>query len=181
MNFFNSYELDLLHDLQNAVRCNILDRLMPCITSLANAGIFWIIIAIVLLIFKKTRKIGITMSLSLLIGLIVGNLTLKPLVARIRPYDFDPTVTLLISPEHDYSFPSGHTLASFEGAVSIFVYNKKTGVAAMLLAFTIAFSRLYLMVHYPSDVIVGALLGSLFAYIAYKITMRFTSKIDKLI
>lgn len=178
MNFFNSYELNLLYNLQSIVRGELLDRLMPRITSLANAGIFWIVLALVLLIFKKTRKIGITMALSLLLGFIVGNLIVKPLVARVRPYDFDSSIALLISPEHDYSFPSGHTLASFEGAVSIFLYHKKSGVAAIALAFLIAFSRLYLMVHYPSDVIVGAVLGSLFAYTAYRITLRFVSKND---
>lgn len=179
MNFFNSFELDLLYNLQSIFRGELLDKIMPHMTSLANAGILWILLAVVLLIFKKTRKIGITMALSLFLGFIIGNLTVKPLVARIRPYDFDPSIVLLISPEHDYSFPSGHTLASFEGAVSIFLYRKKAGIAAIALAFLIAFSRLYLMVHYPLDVIVGAVLGSLFAYTSYKITVRFTSNADK--
>lgn len=170
MNSFNSFELELLHDLQDAVQCDFLDWFMPIITSLANAGIFWILLAVVLLCFKKTRKVGLTMGIALIFGLLVGNLTLKPLTARIRPYDFDTSINLLIPPEHEYSFPSGHTLASFEGAVSIFAHNRKFGTASLVLAALIAFSRLYLMVHYPIDVITGAILGSIFALTAVKIT-----------
>ncbi len=176
MNFFNSFEIELLHDLQDAVQCDFLDWFMPIVTSLANAGIFWILLAIVLLCFKKTRKVGLTMGIALVIGLLVGNLTLKPLTARIRPYDFDPSITLLIPPEHEFSFPSGHTLASFEGAVSIFAYNRNFGIAALIFAALIAFSRLYLMVHYPIDVITGAILGSAFAVAAVKITALISGK-----
>lgn len=168
MNFFNVYEIEILHSLQDTVQCPFLDRLMPLITSLANYGIFWILLAVVLLLFKRTRKIGLSMGIALILGLIVGNLILKPLTARIRPYDFDPSILLLIPPEHEYSFPSGHTLASFEGAVTIFMYNRKFGTAALILAALIAFSRLYLMVHYPLDVFAGAVLGSVFTMAAVK-------------
>lgn len=170
VNFFNEFEIRLLHGLNSAVSCDFLDTVMPYITSLANSGIFWIVIALVLLFFKRTRKVGVTMGIALCFGLIFGNIILKPLVARIRPYDFDPSIVLLIPPEKDFSFPSGHTLASFEGAVSIFLYNKKVGCAAIALAALIAFSRLYLMVHYPIDVIAGAILGTLFAVIAMRLT-----------
>lgn len=170
MNFFNVYEIEILHSLQDTVQCNSLDQLMPLITSLANYGIFWILLAAVLLLFKRTRKIGLSMGIALVLGLIVGNLTLKPLTARIRPYDFDPSILLLIPPEHEYSFPSGHTLASFEGASVIFIYHRKFGISALILASLIAFSRLYLMVHYPLDVIAGAIFGTAFAWIAVKLT-----------
>ena len=176
MNSFNNIEIDLLHNLQDLVQCDFLDQLMPLVTSLADAGSFWIILAIILFHIKKTRKIGLSMGIALLIGLIIGNLTLKPLTARIRPYDFDPSIRLLIPPEQDYSFPSGHTFASFEGAAAIFAYNRKYGTAALFLAALIAFSRLYLMVHYPLDVISGAILGSSFAMIAVKITNRISRK-----
>lgn len=170
MNFFNAYEIEILHSLHDTVQCDLLDWLMPMITSLANYGIFWILLAAVFLFFKRTRKIGLSMGIALILGLIVGNLTLKPLIARTRPYDFDPSILLRIPPEHDYSFPSGHTLASFEGAVVIFIYNRKFGSTALILAALIAFSRLYLMVHYPLDVITGAILGSMFALIAVRLT-----------
>jgi len=176
VNVLNSFEIKLLHGLQNAIQCEFLDWFMPLVTSLANSGIFWILLAVILLCFRKTRHIGVTMAIALILGLLVGNLTLKPLTARIRPYDFDPSIVLLIPPEHEFSFPSGHTLASFEGAVSIFLYHRKSGIAALLLAALIAFSRLYLMVHYPVDVIVGAVLGSAFACAAYKMTGWITER-----
>ncbi len=169
MNLFNSFEIKILHNLHNAVQCSFLDKFMPIVTKLANVGIIWIIIAVILILFKKTRRTGVTMAIALILGLIFGNMILKPLVARIRPYDFDPSIVLLIPPEKDYAFPSGHTLASFEGAVSIFLYHKKAGICAILLAIVIAFSRLYLMVHYPLDVISAVILGISFAYISYKV------------
>ena len=170
MNFFNTYEIKILHSLHDILQCDFLDFLMPLVTALGNYGIFWILLAVILLPFKRTRKIGLTMGIALILGLIVGNLTLKPLTARIRPYDFDPSIRLLIPPEHEFSFPSGHTLASFEGAAVIYIYHRKFGCAALILAVLIAFSRLYLMVHYPIDVIAGGILGSIFALIAVKLT-----------
>lgn len=151
---------------------------MPLITSLGNMGIVWILSALVFLCFRKTRRIGTAMGIALILGLLVGNLTLKPLTARIRPYDFDPSVVLLIPPETEYSFPSGHTLASFEGAVTIFLYRRNWGIAALILAAGIAFSRLYLMVHYPSDVLVGMILGSVFAFVACRFTEWIAKKIN---
>lgn len=109
------------------------------------------------------------MGIALILGLVFGNLLLKPLIARVRPYDFDPSIVLLIPKEKDFSFPSGHTLASFEGAVSLILYHKKSGIAAVVLASLIAFSRLYLMVHYPLDVITGVILGTAFAFIASRL------------
>ena len=169
MNLLNSFEIKILHSLHDTLQCSILDAFLPIVTRLADYGIIWIIIAAILLIFKKTRRVGITMAISLILGLIFGNLIMKPMIARIRPYDFDTSIVLLIPAEHEFSFPSGHTLASFEGAVSIYLYNKKAGFCALLLASIIAFSRIYLMVHYPLDVIAAIILGSLFAYISYKI------------
>ena len=104
------------------------------------------------------------MAAALLCGLIFGNLLLKPLIARVRPYDLREGIELLISKPSDYSFPSGHTLASFEAAVVLMVRERKRfGWAALVLAVLIAFSRLYLYVHYPSDVLGGILLGTAFA------------------
>lgn len=149
----------------------VLDTLMPLITLLGDAGIFWIAIAVVLLIFPKTRKIGLSMGAALLIGLVVCNLTLKPLMARIRPYDyqlehFGKTITLLVATPHDFSFPSGHTLASFEAAIALTVYNRKWGIPALILAALISFSRLYLYVHYPTDVLFSMLISVGIAFLA---------------
>ena len=150
--------------------CPVLDALMPWITLLGDAGIFWIAAAVVLLCIPKYRKAGLSMGAALLMGLVLCNLTLKPLVARIRPYDFvlahyGRNITLLVSTPHDFSFPSGHTIASFEGAVALLLHNKKLGIPALILACLIAFSRMYLYVHYPTDVIFSMILGTALAFL----------------
>ena len=180
MDFLNAYEIPILDFISEHLKCKFLDTVLPYITSMADTGIIWIIIAVIMLCFKKTRKAGMMMGLALIMGLVVGNLTLKPLIARIRPYDVNPDVVLLINKLHDYSFPSGHTLASFEGAgVLMLTYKKKFGYPALALAIIIAFSRMYLYVHYPTDVIVGVILGLLFAFLSYKIINAIYSAVEK--
>lgn len=176
MNFFNEFEVGLLHSLHDALSCTFLDKFLSVITHLGDAGLFWIILAVILLFFRKTRRAGVTMGIALLVGFICGNLLLKPLTARIRPYDFDLSISLIIPPESEFSFPSGHTLASFEGAVSLWLYHRRAGVCAIILACLIAFSRLYLMVHYPLDVICGVILGVIFALIASKLAVILIEK-----
>lgn len=166
MNALNQIEVGWLHALQDAAGCAFLDFIMPLITSLSDAGIFWIILAVILLCFKKTRRAGMTMGLALIFGLLLCNLTLKPLTARIRPYIFDPAIQLIVGPESEFSFPSGHTISAFEGAVGLWIRHRKAGWACIVLAVLIGFSRLYLMVHYPTDVIAGMLLGIVLAFIA---------------
>lgn len=133
--------------------------MMVFISSLGNAGLLWIILALVFICTKKYRRFGATMLLALLLGLIIGNGALKNIVARERPCWINETVELLIAVPKDYSFPSGHTLASFGAATALF-WNKKTwGAAAYALAALIAFSRMYLYVHFPTDILCGILLG----------------------
>ncbi len=159
-----NFDLPILDWIMENLWCPFLDFLMPLITLLGDAGIFWIAMAVVLLFFPKTRKIGLGMGAALLIGVLVCNVTLKPLVARIRPYDyqlehFGKVIPLLIEAQHDFSFPSGHTIASFEAATVLMIHSKKAGIPALILATLIAFSRLYLYVHYPTDVLASVVLG----------------------
>lgn len=169
--FAESFDLPILDWIAENLSCKALDVIMPLITMLGDAGIFWIAIAVALLIFPKTRKIGLSMGAALLIGLVVCNLTIKPLAARIRPYDyqlehFGKQIALLVATPHDYSFPSGHTIASFEAAIALTVYNRKWGIPAIVLAAVIAFSRLYLYVHYPTDVLFSMVLSVGIAFLA---------------
>ncbi|MBQ7345222.1 MAG: phosphatase PAP2 family protein [Oscillospiraceae bacterium] len=164
------FDLPILDWIAANLWCPFLDAVMPVITLLGDAGIFWIAIAVVLLFFPKTRRIGLGMGAALLLGLLVCNVTLKPLVARIRPYDyvleqFGVQIKLLIEAQHDFSFPSGHTIASFEAATVLLIHSKKAGVPAVVLACLIAFSRLYLYVHYPTDVIASVVLGVAFGFL----------------
>ncbi|MBQ8579541.1 MAG: phosphatase PAP2 family protein [Oscillospiraceae bacterium] len=162
------FDLPILDWIAANLWCPFLDAVMPAITVLGDAGIFWIAVAVVLLFIPKYRKIGLSMGAALLMGVLLCNVTLKPLVGRIRPYDyqlehFGKTIQLLIPAQHDFSFPSGHTIASFEAAVAIIIRNRKLGIPAMVLAVLIAFSRLYLYVHYPTDVLVSMVLGTALA------------------
>ena len=167
--FAEHFDLPILDWIAAHLQCAFLDFLMPLITVLGDAGIFWIAVAVVLLLIPKYRKAGLSMGLSLLIGLVVCNIILKPLVGRIRPYDyqlihFGRTIELLVATPHDYSFPSGHTIASFEAAVALTVHNRKLGIPALILAVLIAFSRMYLYVHYPTDVLASVVLGTCIAF-----------------
>lgn len=158
------FDLPILEWIADNLHCAFLDTAMPLITLLGDAGIFWILVAVVLLCIPKFRKTGLAMGAALLIGLLICNVTMKPLIARIRPYDFQlehfgKNIALLVSTPHDFSFPSGHTLASFEAATVLLIRSKKIGIPAMLLACLIAFSRLYLYVHYPTDVLFSVFMG----------------------
>ena len=164
------FDLPILDWIADNLWCPLLDTLMPLITRLGDAGIFWIAVAVLLLCFPKYRRAGLSMGAALILGLLICNVTLKPLVARIRPYDYvlehyGRTVSLLVATPHDFSFPSGHTLASFEGATALLIHNKKLGIPAMVLACLISFSRLYLYVHYPTDVIFSVFLGIALAFL----------------
>ena len=164
-----SFDLPILDWIQAHLQSDLLDTIMPIITLFGEDGIFWIAWAVLLILFPKTRKTGLGMGFALIMGLLICNVTLKPLIARIRPYDLQAqlgtTINLLIDAQHDFSFPSGHTIASFEASVVLLKNSKKMGIPAIIIAVLVTFSRLYLYVHYPTDVLVSIVLGTLFALI----------------
>ena len=167
-----SFDLPILDWIAANLRCPFLDAVMPIITMLGDAGIFWIAIAVLLLFTKRYRRVGLGMAFALILGLLVCNMYLKPTVARIRPYDFQEQhfgiiVNLLIERQHDFAFPSGHTIASFEACTALMLGSRKLGIPAAVLAVLIAFSRLYLYVHYPSDVLFSIVLGIGFGFAGY--------------
>lgn len=184
MNAIYEFDYAVLNGIQS-IRCGFLDGFLSFITHLCDAGWMWIALAVVFLCFKKTRKMGAVVAVALIIGLVTVNLGIKPLVGRVRPFANELYAALIAVREplvsvHDASFPSGHTLASFEGAMGIFLFNKKWGAAALGLAVLIGFSRLYLYVHYFTDVLVGALLGVLYAVAAYFIVNAVARKYPKI-
>ena len=178
-----AFDLPILDWIQANLQSGFMDKFMPFITKFGDEGIFWMVWAALLLIFPKTRKTALGMAFAMVIGLVVCNITLKPLVARIRPYDlqleyFGVTIQLLGERMHDFSFPSGHTIASFEAATVLLKNSKKMGIPAMILAVLIAFSRLYLYVHYPTDVLCSVVLGILFAFIGDAIAAKVAPKLS---
>ena len=155
---------EILLQIQQHLRSDMLTPFMKSVTFLGNGGWFWILCAVVLLVIPKTRKTGCAAALSLILGAIVTNLLLKNIVARPRPFaELEALIPLITKPK-DFSFPSGHTTASFAVAlVMLRMLPKKFGIPAVVLAALVAFSRLYLGVHYPTDVLTGfvvALVGS---------------------
>ena len=134
---------------------------MPKITLLGDGDAVWLLAAAALLITKKYCRYGVLLLVALALGVLTGNLTLKPLIARPRPCWVDESVRLLIPKPTDYSFPSGHTLSSVIGATVLTKANAKFGLAAIPLAALIAFSRLYLYVHFLGAAVLGVAIGLL--------------------
>jgi undecaprenyl-diphosphatase len=138
-------------------------------------GLFPVLCAILLLCFKKTRKIGVAVALALMLELLVVNVAMKPLFARTRPFDVAFFETLIEKPR-DYSFPSGHTASLFAFAATIVLFDKKLGIPALIIAAVVAFSRLYLFVHYPTDVLAGLVIGILIAFASAYIIKKIWKK-----
>ena len=179
-----SFDLPILDWIQAHLQSGFMDTIWPIITLFGDAGIFWMVWATLLLFIPKYRRTGLGMWFALALGLLICNITLKPLVGRIRPYDFQIKELgktwndllaggeLLVELPHDFSFPSGHTIASFEAATVLLLNSPAMGIPAMILAVLIAFSRLYLYVHYPTDVIFSIFAGILFAFIGNAIAKK---------
>lgn len=162
MEIMKNIDNNILQFIQINIRNSIIDKVMPSVTNIGSGAVIWMLIAVILVINKKYRKYGLMIICSLILCFAVGNLTLKPLVARTRPFDAIPLLdVLLIKPPTDFSFPSGHTMCSFAASVVIYYMNKRIGIFALILSFLIGFSRLYLYVHYPSDVFCGMIIGTL--------------------
>ena len=161
-------ELNIL-DWFQTLHTPVLDKVMVFITSLGNAGIIWIVMTIVFLLIPKMRKTGAVMAAALIIDLLLCNVILKNLVARTRPYDVNTGVQLLVSRLHDYSFPSGHTAAAFASVTALHLAGeKKLWKPVLVLACLIGISRLYLYVHYPTDVLGGVFAGVISGYLGYR-------------
>lgn len=162
----------LLYWIHDNLSCGLLDLLMPKLTMLGDGGAVWLLAAGGMLCTKKYRRQGLILLAALAAGVLVGNVCLKNLIARPRPCWLDNSVRLLVSSPTDYSFPSGHTLSSAIGAAVLTKTDRRLGWAAIPIAAVIAFSRLYLFVHYPSDILTGALLGAAIGLAAYRIGIR---------
>ncbi len=197
------WEFQFLNWIQDNLRNPFMDTFMPIITKFGDGGIFWIVITLLLFIPKRTRKYAHVSAFALILCVLCGNVVLKNLLHRSRPFWLDngnslariayttvdgvtqywlghkattdivpvgrTCMELLVKAPGDYCFPSGHTQASFAAATSICMWSRKWGIPALILAALVAFSRMYLYVHYPTDILGGIISGLVYAFIALAI------------
>lgn len=151
---------DFLLWVQEHLRADVLTPFMKTITVFGNSGLFWLLLTVLLYIIPKTRRAALASTLAMLFVYLSCNLLVKNVVARTRPYEVIEGLERLIGPQVDYSFPSGHTAISFGAAVALCFYlDRRLGVGLLALASVIAYSRLYLGVHYPTDIMGGLVFG----------------------
>lgn len=163
--FYFDWELKFLHFLQS-IHNPVLDSVMLFFTNSGNIIMILILISIV---YPKTRRIGIQMYLALFISILIVNCGMKPFIARCRPCWLEPGVKMLIELPHSHSFPSGHSSTFFAMATAVFLSNKRFGIPTLAVASIVAFSRLYLFAHWPTDVIGGILTGTLSGVLSFLI------------
>lgn len=197
-------EFAILDQIQR-IRGPLLDQVMIGASAISNHGEIWGLLGIILMLLylKKTKKQkrytelyrmagverhaaaagkaavlnpGITILLAMLFSFLIVNLSLKPYVMRIRPYEVNTLIRIIVDKLPDYSFPSGHASVSFAAATAIFLWNKKAGIVALISALLISFSRLYLYVHFPSDVLAGMIIGILCGLLAYWVHKKFLKR-----
>ena len=174
MNPITIWDLSALDALQ---RCRTpgLDAFFSTVTHLGDGGIFWICLAVLLLCIPKTRRLGLCVALALVFDGLLCNVLIKPLAARVRPYELR-NVVLLIRQPTDASFPSGHAAAAFAVSTALACKRSRLAIPAAVLAAVIAFSRLYLYVHYPTDVFAGIILGALCGWLGFLVSRRILRK-----
>lgn len=172
----------VLNWIQAHFQSTFADNFWRIVTTIGNGGFFWIAVCVVLILFKKTRKMGLVMLITLGCCYITYDFVLKNLIGRLRPYQQNPEFQILIKEPHGSSFPSGHSASGMCMATLFFFFRKENKftkivwIPALVLAALIAISRLYLYVHFPSDVIAGTLIGIGFGTAGYFISRKIAAK-----
>lgn len=169
-----SFEFAFLDWLQT-LHTPVMDAVSIFFDTAGAHGEIWILLAAVLLCFRRSRKAGAAMAVALILYLLVGNMMLKPFFARLRPCDLR-TVEMLVPRPHGYSFPSGHTASAFAAASALWAIDRRKGVPALGLAAFIGFTRLYLYVHFPTDVLGGVALGCVLGAAAVWLVKRLSQR-----
>ncbi len=167
--------------IQENLRVDVLDGFWKFVTSLADGGIFWIVLGVIALVHKRTRPIGVTLLVALLINHVATNMVLKDVFQRPRPFVTFPEILPLIERPSSFSFPSGHTSTSFAAAFAIFfmLEKKRYAIPAFVIAGMIAFSRMYVGVHYPGDILGGIIVGVVSAFVASRIVKGIRTRMRK--
>ena len=168
-----NFEGQILLFIQEHLRFAPLNGAVVFITHLGDTGAVWIALTLGMLLFKRTRRCGAACAVAMVLNLLITNIALKNIIQRIRPYDYMNSLNILIEAQHDFSFPSGHTACSFAGAwVMLKMLPRKWGASAIVLAVLISLSRLYVGVHYPTDILGGLAVGIFAAEAGYRLIDR---------
>lgn len=174
-------DFNILFWIQDFIRNDIFDVIIPFYTSLGEDGIIWIALGLILLIPKKYRKTGIMVLGALLVMLVVNNIVLKNLIARPRPCWTYPEMVQLVHNPSSYSFPSGHTTSAFAVAFTVFSQHKKLGKVLIVMASVMAFTRLYVFVHFPTDIYGGILVAMAIATFVCFMEKKLSPKVTELL
>lgn len=180
MQAITQFEGAILLFIQEFLRIDALNGAMCFITHLGDKGMIWIVMTLILLIIRRTRRIGLACAAAMVLNLIATNIVLKNIIQRIRPYEVINSLNILIEAQHDFSFPSGHTACSFAAAWALWKTAPRSySVPALILAVLISFSRLYVGVHFPTDILGGLIVGILCAEIAFRAVYRIVPALKK--
>lgn len=176
LGIINNLDINILNFIRDSLSNPVMDKLMIFITSLGDKGFIWVTIGVILLIQKKYRKTGFASLIALFITSIMGEGIIKNIVQRPRPFITHPDISIIINAPISFSFPSGHTASSFAAAVVLGYYINGWRYVFYIFATLIAFSRIYLCVHYPSDIIGGIVLGVICGLLTIRIIDKFNLK-----
>ena len=192
--FFDSllgFDLAVFEWVQG-IQSHLLTAIMTTVTTLGDEGIIFIVLGLVLFCTKKYRKAGLSILIALVVMLVLNNLVLKELIARPRPFNLDPEAYAWwhevykypyfnIHQPSSYSFPSGHTSSAFAAAIALLCHDRKLGIPTTIFAAIMGFSRIYVEVHYCTDVIGGAIVGIIYALIGVLIAKFLFPIVDKVL
>ena len=163
MVIIHNFDYIILNAIQQSLRCEFLDSFTLFLSYVTTSGIIWVVAGIVMLFSRKHRASGIIMLVSLTVVFLTGDVLLKHLVNRPRPFTVNTDIALLIEPPSGSSFPSTHSAFAAASTTVLLARNKLLGFIVTVITVCIAFSRLYLYVHYPTDVLAGLMLGTICA------------------
>lgn len=172
MDLINTFDSTVINFIQEHFHSFVTDAVFIFSTNLGEYGFIWILSSVIMLFFKKSRRCGFIALVALLLSFLAGEVLLKNIICRPRPFMQAEDFKLLIPPPSGYSFPSGHSASSFTAATVYYAFNKKIGRWAFVLATLIAFSRVFLYVHFPTDILAGAALGIGFALLSLSLAPR---------
>lgn len=178
--FITNIDFNILNFIQENIRNAFLDPIMVVLSYIGEYGVFWILLAIVLLFSRKTRAAGVCALAAMALGFLCGDMIIKNIIARPRPFLLNPQVDMNIPGPTSYSFPSGHSTSAFAAVTALFgMLKEKRWIAysGLVLAILIVFSRMYNYVHYPSDILGGIALGVITGLIMVFIFKK--TKLDK--